>query len=381
MPQVVQLGSIEKHPNADTLGVTKVLGDYPVITKLDEFHEGDTAIYVPVDTLVPTDNELFKWLDSGKGRTHERVKAKKLRGVFSMGLLVPNVLGLGVGEDPTFLLGLEKYVPPSEREFDTSVGDFKHSRNARKSETVKYDRQTLMVAAGLSILFTILFGYYSVFATAVFFFSAWYMIMRNREINKKPNIPVYDIEGYRHYPDTFQPGEEVWITEKIHGCCARYVHTGKRFFSGSRTIFRLNDDGNVWSRVAKKYNLEEKLKDYPNIALYGEIYGNVQDLTYGVEEEFVAFDAMDAKTRRWFDVSEFMQFCQKLDIPIVPTLHLGSWDKSLTTLAEGKTTMPGANHVREGIVIKPLTEQHVHNLGRKFLKLAGEGYLTRKEVS
>src|SRR5215469_5691983 len=175
MPQVVQLGSIEKHPNADTLGVTKVLGDYPVITKLDEFHEGDTAIYVPVDTLVPTDNELFKWLDSGKGRTHERVKAKKLRGVFSMGLLVPNVLGLGVGEDPTFLLGLEKYVPPSEREFDTSVGDFKHSRNARKSETVKYDRQTLMVAAGLSILFTILFGYYSVFATAVFFFSAWYM--------------------------------------------------------------------------------------------------------------------------------------------------------------------------------------------------------------
>lgn len=40
--------------------------------------------------------------------------------------------------------------------------------------------------------------------------------------------------------------------------------------------------------------------------------------------------------------------------------------------------MPGADHVREGFVVKPIRERQDPRLGRVFLKMAGEGYLLRK---
>jgi hypothetical protein len=51
----------------------------------------------------------------------------------------------------------------------------------------------------------------------------------------------------------------------------------------------------------------------------------------------------------------------------------------LATLAEGNTTLPGAKHVREGVVIRPVVYRFAKALGgRAILKLHGEGYLTRK---
>lgn len=79
--EVVRVGAIEKHPNADTLGITRVFG-YPVIVKLGDFREGDLAAYVPVDTVMPEGEE---WAFLGK--SPRRVCAKRLRGVFSMGML------------------------------------------------------------------------------------------------------------------------------------------------------------------------------------------------------------------------------------------------------------------------------------------------------
>jgi hypothetical protein len=43
--QVVQLGPIEKHPNADTLSCTEVDG-YPVIFRTGDYAEGDLAVYL-----------------------------------------------------------------------------------------------------------------------------------------------------------------------------------------------------------------------------------------------------------------------------------------------------------------------------------------------
>jgi len=62
----------------------------------------------------------------------------------------------------------------------------------------------------------------------------------------------------------------------------------------------------------------------------------------------------------------------------VPTLYRGPWSESLRYLAEGKTTMPGADHVREVFVVKPIKERMMRGLGRVFLKFVGEGNLLRK---
>jgi hypothetical protein len=53
--------------------------------------------------------------------------------------------------------------------------------------------------------------------------------------------------------------------------------------------------------------------------------------------------------------------------------------RPLAAFAEGKTTMPNADHVREGFVIRPTRYFYSRALqGRAILKLQGEGYLTRK---
>ena len=47
-------------------------------------------------------------------------------------------------------------------------------------------------------------------------------------------------------------------------------------------------------------------------------------------------------------------------------------------MVDGKTYMPGADHIREGIVIKSVYEcDRVHGLGRKQLKLVSNDYLEK----
>lgn len=74
---VVEIGTIEKHPNADTLSITSVDG-YPCIIRTGEFTEGDRAVYIPVDSILPKDEPRWEFLAG-----HLRVKAKKLRGIFT----------------------------------------------------------------------------------------------------------------------------------------------------------------------------------------------------------------------------------------------------------------------------------------------------------
>ncbi len=56
--QVVRVGPFHPHPNADTLNVTKVF-DYTVVTKKDVLKEGDLAVYVPVDAVVPDTEDWY----------------------------------------------------------------------------------------------------------------------------------------------------------------------------------------------------------------------------------------------------------------------------------------------------------------------------------
>jgi RNA ligase (TIGR02306 family) len=170
----------------------------------------------------------------------------------------------------------------------------------------------------------------------------------------------------------------------VHNCNARFVHDGTRLHAGSRTRFKKLDSETTWANVARKYELESKLERYSGIAIYGETYGNNTDMAYGVNrakdgDALVLFDALDTKTRRWFDVDEFLAFAIELGLPVVPTLDRGPFDyDAAVKLAEGPTTMRGATHVREGIVVKPVRERVSRSLGRVFLKLAGQGYLLRK---
>jgi len=348
--ECVRIGSVKKHQNADSLSITNIHGGYPVIFRTGDFRPGDLACYIPVDALVPVSRPEFAFLDSGKGRAMERIKAKRLRGVFSMGLLVRAPDGAKEGDDLQAHFGIEKWLPESERE---PAPDNRKARRAWHRTWFGAVLYRLRQLVGLAP-------------------------------PKPPSVPVYDIEGWRKHKNILVDGEDVVIREKLHGCCSRYVHTGKRFFIGSRTVMTRTGPS-VWKTVADRYQLEQKLKQHPGVVLFGEVYGSVQDLRYGVpaneEVRFVAFDALWPNkdgTRRYLNNDDLERFCASLSIQMAPVLYRGPWHDGLASLAEGKSTMPGADHVREGFVVRPVVERHDPRFGRVQLKLAGEGYLLRK---
>ena len=131
---VVRFTNVVKHPQADSLYIAKIHGGYPVIFKGKEFggsfSEGDLAVYIPVDSVVPATKE-WAWLSppveqllpGGEKVMVEpevprekdrRVRAKRLRGVFSMGMLGVPPEGAVEGQDVAELMGITKYEEPEE---------------------------------------------------------------------------------------------------------------------------------------------------------------------------------------------------------------------------------------------------------------------------
>lgn len=360
--EVIRIGSVEKHPNADTLSLTRVHGGYPVLFKTGEYKTGDLAVYIPVDSIVP-DTEQWAWLAPAGAALRDkdrRIKAKKLRGIFSMGLLAKAPPGSRVGEDVASKLGITKYDPDADAE----------------QHTPPYQRKR----------------------SAPWYVRLWRYFFTPKDPTRPLAAPklkflpgVYDIEPFRKYGRYwFEPGELVVATEKIHGQNASFVHDGKKLHIKSRTRWRRNDPaevGNTWAQVAKKHSLEQKLAAYPGVVLFGETYGNNSDMPYGVNrtedgDSFLAFDAFDSNTGRWFDYVQFERLCVELDVPTVPVLATIAWSEeqyeALISLAEGPSVLPGVKHIREGFVIKPIQERQINGGQRVILKMAGEGYLTRK---
>lgn len=328
--KVVRIGEVIKHPNADTLSVTNVEGR-PCVVKSDLWKKDDLAIYIPIDSMVPLDDSRFSWLKKTPEQTGRyRVKAARFRGVFSMGILIPAEEGMSLGDEVSHKLRITVYEPPIE--------------------------------------------------------------ISNGEMESDPGfLPVYDIESLRKWGEkVLTLGEEVVLTEKIHGANGRFAYHRGRLWCASRTTFKREGTGSMWWEVAERYNLSERLAAVcPSVALYAEVYGQVQDLKYGqLGADLIIFDALDIETRRWFDYDELLVLINKLNadesqnhIRMVPTMYRGPWKNDLEYLAEGNSIVGeenGEKHVREGFVLKPTKERYHLELGRVILKLHGEGYLTRK---
>lgn len=317
--EVVALPAFTKHPNADSLFLTNIY-DYPVIfNTANGYKEGELVAYIPVDAVVPMTPE---WAFLGDSPRSHRIKAKKLRGIFSMGLLVRAPEGSNVGDDVSERLGIVKYECPEPA-------------------------------------------------------------FLGGENEKDPGfIPSYtDIENYRRYSHVLVEGEPVILTEKLHGCNGRFVYHSKtdRLWVGSRTCIKKEDPNNLWWKIADRLNFRERLKQIPDKVIYGEVIGQVQDLRYDAKTNeyfFRVFDVFDILTGRYLDFDAAQAVIKEIGLEPVPILHRGPWNRELLALCEGKSTL--ANHVREGFVVRPEKERYSNEAGRVIFKMIGEGYLLRK---
>ena len=339
--EVVRIKEVEPHPNADTLGIVRVHG-WTCCVRLGDWKEGDLAAYIIPDSVVDSERPEFAFL---KG--NERIKVKRLRGVYSQGLLVPAPDGLQEGDDAAGALGVEHYDPEL------------HLPNTLKAGS-------------------------------------------EAEAPPPGFIPKYDVENFRRYPDLFLPGEEVVVTEKIHGANARFCYTTSpgierdhgpnftvrfdesRFWAGSKTEWKRYDPHNLWWRaLLQAPTLQEFLRQNPDFVAYGENYGSVQNLKYGVppgEIRLVIIDLWHVKEGRFLDFvwaqavfHDAIRYRQW-----APVLYRGPFDaERIIALAEGPSTIPGADHLREGVVVRPVVERMDDRHGRVQLKIVSDRYLEK----
>lgn len=318
--EVVRIGEIEKHPNADTLGIVKVWG-YTALVRLGDFAEGDLAAYIEPDYVVPLERIEFAFLKD------PRIRAKRLRGVWSQGLLIRAPLTANEGDDVMSDLGVVRYEPPVRN------GHGPNRASSGPPEGSEPPHATLV------------------------------------------SLPKYDLENVRRYNRSLEHGEAVHVSEKIHGANARFAWRDGRVWAGSRSQWWKPDTQNRWTQAIEQHAwIAEWCRDNPEAVLYGEVFG-VQDLKYGVPAGRVGFLAFDIfRNARFVDAIDF-------EGELEPAKRCPSWfatyDLDALSEASRSDSWLSPGQVAEGIVIKPLRERYDRACGRVALKLVSDRYLER----
>lgn len=316
--KVIEIREVRPHDNAERLEIIPI-GGWQAVAKKGQFKPGDRAIYIEPDYVVPTTNPLFSFLAKDGKDTH-RLRAVRLRGALSFGLLTevpPELCSKVVGDDVMEDLGIVRYVPPAR--------SFKGSSDGHELPADEWP---------------------AVFA------------------------PKFDIENIQNYMDVLAPGEPVVVTEKIDGANARYVCVGGKLFMGSRTRWLRPDCDHFWSRaLSESPEIEKWCAAHEGCVLYGEVYGPVQSLKYGVSEpRFAAFAGLGADGV-WMDHAPLWKSLRRYRVRSVPVITEQPFDMNdIRQIAEQDSLMGGQGHIMEGVVIVPKNERRHDIVGRVAFK-------------
>ena len=333
--EVCEVADVLPHPNADRLEIAIVKGWQTVIGK-GQFSKGDKVVYFPPDTLLHID-----WTDSFAVTKYcselpnepdfdgmRRIRKTRLRGEPSFGLIVPAEDSMELGQDVASHYTALKYEPP----------------------------------------------------------------VKLRGGDQEKDHPLFvnycEVENLRNYPNIFSPGEHVYVTEKIHGTnCKIGMINGQEMAGSRRTNRRRPEDLKTsfywfpWAlqpvaTMMKALSVHAKV-----VILYGEVFGKVQSLHYGKSKDidFLAFDLyLDGK---FVSVERFWDLTSVFGVPTVPSFGYVPYSlERIKELASGKSFVEGADHVKEGVVIKPLEDRHEPKLGRVVMKYLSDEYLLSKHM-
>jgi ATP-dependent RNA circularization protein (DNA/RNA ligase family) len=185
------------------------------------------------------------------------------------------------------------------------------------------------------------------------------------------------LEAYVQYDITVQKNSNFIASGiVVHNSFGRYVYTDGKMYAGSRSLWKKYNENCTWWKALPQ-PVWTFCNDNPGWSVYGEVYGKVQDMTYGVKGvKFAAFDIRNP-SGEYVDSDMFLAITEQYSIETVPIVHKEiPFDiQYLEELAEKDTLVAGAKGLREGLVIKPVVEKYDENIGRKILKLVSNRYL------
>jgi RNA ligase (TIGR02306 family) len=337
--------------NADALELARIKGtDFVAVVPKGKYSDDELIVYIPEQAILPA------WLIEAEGlvrpdggtslaggtfdesgrKIPNRLKAIRLRGQLSQGLVFrpdpSRIPELVEGEDYAEQLDIEKYAPP----VPTSLAGRAHPA---------------------------------------------------------PGLRAYtDITNIKNAPHVLADGEPVVATEKLHGTNSLWMRTaeGEMIVSSKgvagRQMGLLETDDNAYWKMARAADAERLLAQiaerFPgeDVTLFGEIVG-VQDLRYGAHGGDLDWRAFDIRVGdRYLDIDQLNDICQQLNIPQVPLIYEGPYDRArLDELATGREQMTGREtNIREGLVVRPVRERRDDSIGRVIVKFISPKYLLRK---
>jgi len=360
--EVCKIEDVCTHPNADRLDIATVKG-WNCIVGREEFNPGDVCVYIPIDSILP--EALEERLFSGtqiKLKNH-RIRTIKLRGVISQGLVIPldklSLVGTPTGTDVKKLLNITKH-EPKVKQPNNMAGQRRQTKRHHHPDFKKYT----------------------------------------------------DLNHWRNYPRALEEGEEVVISEKIHGTnfrCGWLPYKPRTLFAklknylwpfrkewefvfGSHNI-QLQDgsskqffDTNVYARIVKQYMLKGQMENMKGYLFYGEIYGDgIQTgYNYGLTNgriKVVGIDIFSTEEDKYLDQYVAQAYCSALGVQHAPVLYRGKYSReAMDDHVTGRSVLYPKQRHREGIVVKPLHDRNGH-CGRVVLKYLNTDYLLLKENS
>lgn len=363
---LTEIKEIFVHPNATALEFAKVY-DFNVIVRKNQYKVGDRVLYIPIDSVIPLKLELLLFGPDSKIKLNKsRVRQIKIRGAYSQGMLVD-------------LETLNEYLRDSLQVVDENTP--LETDLAPNTGIYKYEPPSASYQTGL---------------------------VRKRDKPKEnPYFHKYGgIDNFKWYPDLFAEGEEVSITEKIHGSNIRFGYVPyvannpwRKFLQwigwapkwewvyGSNNVQLQQRWGykgyygeDVYGKVLEKYNARDKVKE--GEIWYGELYGDgiQKNYLYGCkpgEHKLVVFDIkyQNGTDSKYEDADKFFEIAKERGFDVVPELYRGPFNKEAAKeLTKGDSVFVPSQKVREGVVIKSVKEQETA-IGRKLLKLISEKYL------
>lgn len=318
---------IQPHPNADKLDLAKVLG-YTCIVGRGDFKPGDVCILIQPDTILPEKpwSEMFR-------KRSSRVRAMKLRGVWSLGIALSPYTFLE-GDNSSFL---KYYMMPENIGKDCS----------KDIGVTKYEAPVPQDNSAKGILPSFL-----------------------RKTDEERYQNIIDLPW----------GEEVDITLKIDGMSSTFycrlhkfetpdleavISTPKDLGACSRGMDLKLDCINSYTTAEKKYDILAKLSDYcikhnVSLAICGEVHGrSIQSSSNNPHSklnyvDFASFDVFDIDNHhRAFKGSPhyFINVAKELGIPTVPIIQTAVLTPELIKYyAEDISTIDGKPF--EGVVVK-----------------------------